>query len=206
MATNKRVREYESELRREQARLTREAILSAFADQLSGGAADISVPTAAAHAGVSVRTVYHYFPDREARLEALAHWVEEQLQPEPFVPCTADDLVELTRRVYEGGARNEALTRAQIAAGVAQEVRTLRRRERVEAIRAVVTAVGAPEVETRLAVAVIAHLISAEAAFPMMDLYGLTFHEASKAAQMAVAATVAELRQMAGSADNAAGL
>ena len=48
------------------------AFYDAFADQLADtGLQDFSVAKMAERAGVSVRTVYHHFPDRDALLDAL---------------------------------------------------------------------------------------------------------------------------------------
>ena len=97
-----RARSYESRLRRDQAERTRDLILAAFAEQLGRpGVSELSVREAAVRAGVAVRTVYHYFPDRQAQLKALASWIEGQLMPTPFEPHSADDLLEMARLLYE---------------------------------------------------------------------------------------------------------
>ena len=62
-----------SRVRERQAETTQQRILEVLARQLGGpDAVDVNVTEAAREAGVSVRTVYHYFPDRAARVEALA--------------------------------------------------------------------------------------------------------------------------------------
>jgi AcrR family transcriptional regulator len=193
-----RPRRYDSPLRREQAERTKEAILEAFAEQLGRpGAAELSVKEASLRAGVAVRTVYHYFPDRQAQLKALAAWIEARLVPVPFQPRTPDDLVELGRRLYASFREAESLGRAQMATGFASEVRALRRERRVRMIREIVGSIDAPPAMVERAAVVIAHLASAEAGIPLTDRYGLTYEEATAAALQAIQAIIADLRSHA---------
>src|SRR5579871_5059657 len=120
----------------------------------------------------------------------------------PFAPASPEDLLELGRRLYASFRRNELLVRAQTAAGFASEVRTLRRKARVEQIRAVLNGIGAPRAPTDRATAVIAHLASAEAGLPMLDVYGLDRKEAEQAALQAINAVIEDLRSHA-AADSA---
>ncbi len=71
-------RTYDSPLRREQARGTRERILDAAASVVTEDG-DFVVAQVAERAGVSVRTVYHHFSDRDAMLDGLALWLAEEL-------------------------------------------------------------------------------------------------------------------------------
>ena len=65
-------RNYRSPLREKQASETRAAIVAALAEQvLDHGMVDFSIPRLAERAGVSVRTVYRYFPNREDLLNAV---------------------------------------------------------------------------------------------------------------------------------------
>jgi TetR/AcrR family transcriptional regulator, regulator of autoinduction and epiphytic fitness len=65
-------RRYESEHRREQARLTRRAVLDAAADLfVDPGYAATPLTAVAAHAGVAVQTVYKIFGTKKALLSAL---------------------------------------------------------------------------------------------------------------------------------------
>jgi AcrR family transcriptional regulator len=65
-------RAYNSPLRDDRARRTREAIVAALVEQVAdAGLNDFSVPKVAKRAGVSVRTVYRYFPNRDDLLDAV---------------------------------------------------------------------------------------------------------------------------------------
>lgn len=59
--------------------MTREAILEATADQVvERGPLDFSIPDIAKRAGVSHRTVYNYFADRQALLREFTEWLSAQ--------------------------------------------------------------------------------------------------------------------------------
>lgn len=71
-------REYHSPLREQQAKRTRIQILDALVDLVSEqGAADLSIRDLAIRSGVSQRTVYRHFPDRQALLDGLVDHVGE---------------------------------------------------------------------------------------------------------------------------------
>jgi AcrR family transcriptional regulator len=69
-----------SDLADRRARVTRDAIVGAAIDLLADEhAATLSVPAVAEAAGVSVRTVYRYFPNKQALLDAVANYFPEQV-------------------------------------------------------------------------------------------------------------------------------
>jgi AcrR family transcriptional regulator len=114
-------RPYSSARRREQAEATRQRILEAFARQRGRpGAVDINVTEAARDAGVAVRTVYHFFPDRQARVEALAAWTQDVFGPVDHPLEKADDIPGYTRAAYARAEQHEALTRAGMAGGLSR--------------------------------------------------------------------------------------
>lgn len=177
---------------------TRDLILAAFANQLGQpGVVSLSLPLAAAEAGVGLRTVYHHFPDAERRLEALAEWADHELGPMPSIEGV-DDLPHHVRRTYARAAARVDLTRAIYVSGVAQDVRHRRLRARRNDIAALLTGLGAPAEATARAVAVVSLLASPEAAVPLVDVHGLTMEEAGESAAQAVAAVVADLRARRG--------
>lgn len=84
-------------LRTRQHAMTRDLILDSLADLIvEDGVHDFSVQQVADRAGVSHRTVYRYFADREALLEALAARVDEEIQERggPLTPGTAEGVAE----------------------------------------------------------------------------------------------------------------
>src|ERR687892_439738 len=89
-------------LREQQAELTRELILKAVAERLElDDPGEISVPEIAAASGVSLRTVYRYFPTRDELLTAAAEWINERVfGGMPYVD-TLDGLVAHLREAFE---------------------------------------------------------------------------------------------------------
>lgn len=193
-------RAYRSPTRAAKAGETRSAILANFAEQLGRpGAAGLSVPEAARAAGVSVRMVYLYFPDDEARIAALAEWIEaELLYGAPALALhTAEDLPAMTRSLYAAAGRNLPLVRAQARADFRLAVRRKRLGNLRAAISKVLADIGAQPKVTKRATAVVQLLMSADAGMPLVDVHGLSIRDAGDAAAEAVAAMVSELRRQA---------
>lgn len=68
-------------LRDEQKRIARDRILEALAAEITeNGLLDLSIPTVAERAGVSQRTVYNYFENKDALVRALADWAEQWME------------------------------------------------------------------------------------------------------------------------------
>jgi AcrR family transcriptional regulator len=102
-----RRRPYRRSLRDEQAAATRGRILEALAEQVvDAGMEDFSIARVAERAGVAARTVYHHFPDREALMDGLYHYVEARLGfADVARPKSLDGLpafTESTFRAIEG--------------------------------------------------------------------------------------------------------
>lgn len=110
-------RTYESPLRETQAAQTREQILDALVTLLETMSADeISTRELAAAAGVSLRTVYRHFPDREALLNGVSDRVEAALGPPGYEVRlkTADDLGPMTEEFYRQNETIAPLVRAEV--------------------------------------------------------------------------------------------
>ena len=169
----KPTRRYISPQRQAQAAATRDAILAAFAHQLSEPGRDrdrLSPSEAAERAGVSLRTVHVHFPNEESQLAALSDWFDRMFYPDGVVLASGpDDLPRYFRDIH-AMALKHPLTRVIAArGGVWREVRQRRRVARLEAIRAAVAAVGAPPQATEDATAMLLSLSGADAAWPLHD-------------------------------------
>ena len=169
-------RRYVSPVRQAQALATREAILTAFAEQLADPARDkLSPSEAALRAGVSLRTVHTHFPNEESQVIALGEWLDAKFYPEGVTLASGpDDLARYFRDIH-AMALKSPLTRAiAMSRGAAwREVRRLRRAARLDAIRRAVKAIGAPKKATEDATAMLLSLSGADASWPMHDLHGL---------------------------------
>lgn len=166
-------RAYRSDLRAEQAERTRERIVEALADQLGEGLEEFSIPRVAERAGVSVRTVYHHFPNREAQIEAVARWLDGRITGGEPPPASLGDILPMLARIVRRSVENQREVRAQLVPGVARHVRERRRRARERGIERLV--VEHTELRAgRLAAAVLNLIIGADVAFALMDRYGLS--------------------------------
>jgi AcrR family transcriptional regulator len=168
-------RRYVSPKREAQAAATRDAILQAFAEQLSDpDRTTLSPSEAAGQAGVSVRTVHMHFPNADDQIIALGEWFDRQFYPAGVrVADGPDDLARYFHDIHDN-ALKLPLSRALATARspVWREVRHRRRAERLEAIRRSLAAIGAPRRATEDATATLLSLSGADASWTMHD-YGL---------------------------------
>ena len=196
-------RPYHSPARQVRRERTRQAIVDAFIAQLGdAGRIALSPAAAARAAGVSIRTVHHYFPDAEAQLAAVAAEVETRLFPQPPpLPRTPAELPDLVTAVYRASEGQLPLLRALVNSSVGTEVRRRRRGQRLQAIQDVLASIGAGHGETRRAVAVVSLLASADAGVVLADQYGLTLAGAGAACSEVTRAIVADLTAQAAGTD-----
>lgn len=161
-------RAYRSELRAEQTERTRERVLEALVEQLGEGKEEFSIPRVAERAGVSVRTVYHHFPNRDAQIEAVAKWLDGRIAGHEPGPETLEDIPAMAERIIRRSLENMVEVRAQLAPGVANLVRERRRRGRESAIaRAIAARCDAQSAP--LVTAALVTLISAQLGVALAD-------------------------------------
>jgi AcrR family transcriptional regulator len=169
-------RRYVSPTRQAHAAATREAILAAFAEQLSQpGRSTLSPSEAALRAGVSVRTVHTHFPNSDSQITALGEWFDRHFYPNGVQLADGpDDLARYFHDIH-ANALTTPVARALATASstVWKEIRQRRRAARLDAIRAAVAAIGAPPEATEDATAMLLSLSGADASWPLHDLYGL---------------------------------
>src|SRR5262249_690326 len=113
-------RAYSSELREEQARNTRSRILDAVIAALARQE-DLSVSVLAEAAGVSVPTVYRYFPTREALMDATQTAIGERFRR----PSWADTSQGYVARIPERFAwfdQNGDLIRAILGSALGRDL------------------------------------------------------------------------------------
>jgi AcrR family transcriptional regulator len=184
-------------LREEHATATRERILSAVAELIERGDLDeLTMPAIAEASGVSLRTVYRYYPTREQLLEASGRWIGDELFKHPY-PRNLDEVADL----YEEGCRDfderpglaSALARSQLG----QTARGYRRRERLEAIRRALRAelTDLSEEELRRAEAVLAYLHNILAYTSLREENGLSGEDVGAAVGWAIRVLTADLRK-----------
>jgi AcrR family transcriptional regulator len=184
-------------LRDQHAAVTRTRILSAVAELLEQGDAEkLTMPGVAAASGVSLRTIYRYYPTREELLEAAGRWIGDELLRHPY-PATLDEVAD---RFEEGAPdfdEHPGLVRAMALSQLGRRIRGYRRRERLEALaRALREGLpGLPEDELRRAEAVIAYLHNILAYTTLREENGLSGEEIGRAIGWAIRALVEDLRR-----------
>jgi len=146
----------------------------------------LTMPAIAEAAAISLRTLYRYYPDREALSLALGRWVDERLL-HTGLPRTAE---EIAAQMEEIGPRFEEhlpLVRALVGAPTGAE-RSPRRAERLATLETVVAdrVAELPRREARRVVALVQLLASAPAWLQLRDESGVPGREAGNALGWAI--------------------
>ena len=115
-------------LREDQRALTRQKVLAAVLELVSEGSLDdLSVPAVAQRSGVSVATIYRYFPTRDDLLTAAAAEPSRQAWGRRHAGRDGDDdLTEFQRAMWHDFADNLPLLRHQVASAAGRAMRTTR--------------------------------------------------------------------------------
>jgi AcrR family transcriptional regulator len=115
-------------LRDEQRALTRQKVLAAVLDLLGEGTLDdLSVPAVAQRSGVSVATIYRYFPTRDDLLTAAAAEPSRRAMTRRVAAQPGDDdLAAFQRTMWHDFADNLSLLRHQIASAAGRDMRSAR--------------------------------------------------------------------------------
>jgi AcrR family transcriptional regulator len=183
-------------LRQQQARQLRTAVLEAVIAKLEGAAPDdVSMAEIAQSAGISLRTLYRYFPDRATLLQSAG----EHLYGTLGVTVEMAEPGDIARSFREAARRLAArpgLTRALIRTGAGQVARSAMRRQRVGAIRTALqpATAGLDSDLTRRATALIVHLCSAASWVSIADESGLSDADAQAAVSWGIDALIDALR------------
>lgn len=184
-------------LREQQATAARQRILGAVAKLLDEAEVeDLTMPHVAKASGISLRTVYRYYPTREQLLEAAGRWIGADLLGQGY-PQSLDDIADTFEDGCRQFARHPGLVRALAVSQLGREVRAPRRGERLDAIRAALRAeVGdLPAEELRQAEAVLAYLHNMLAFTTLREEHGLAADEIAAALGWAIRTLVDDLRR-----------
>jgi AcrR family transcriptional regulator len=115
-------------LRDEHRELTRGKVLGAVLDLVAEGSLDeLSVPAVARRSGVSLATIYRYFPTKDQLLAAAAEEPSRQaLAAEPDRHPGDDDFAAFQRAMWTSFASNLPLLRHQITSEAGRDMRQAR--------------------------------------------------------------------------------
>lgn len=170
-------------LRARQARLARDAALDAVVELLEHGELedidDVAMPEVARAAGVSLRTLYRYFPTREALLRAAGARVQARLA----LPVEVDGPDDIAPSFWAASGRlaeHPRLARALVRTATGRATHAPTRSARVETIHAAIGQLTAelPPQRARQLAGVITHLCSSTAWVTISDESTLTAEDA----------------------------
>jgi AcrR family transcriptional regulator len=183
-------------LRERRRQETAELILDAVLDLVAEAGIDgLTIEAVAERVGVSLRTVYRYFPDRVTLLTAALARHNEAV---PFEsPTSPDQIGAVYGEVFSRFDDTPEIVQAVLAARVAGSVRWDARSERIREIEAVLTPVceRLPNHEAEQATAVIVYLANALAWLSLRDESGLDGRQSGAAITWAIDTLVADLDQ-----------
>ena len=186
-----------SSLRDRQAAVIREAILDALAARLDhDNPDDVAMPQVAADAGISLRTLYRYFPTREAMFDAVGdHMVARLGMPREI--DGADDIAPAFLESARIGAKSPELVRAMLWTRLGRRARSPHRRRRVASITAALAEVTShlPTAEARRREAAIVYLCSLPAWITISEECELSAEDARRGIAWAIDTLVGALRQ-----------
>ena len=106
----------------------REAILEALGERLAqGGLNRISVVEIAKKVGISVRTIYRYYPTKDALLEALYKWSADKITGDMRNErsITLDNFMTRRQELFDHFDRYPNLVKAQLLSQVGREIRAI---------------------------------------------------------------------------------
>ena len=191
-------RPYSSPLRAEQAAVTRDRVVDAAVELLSGGdATEVGMQDVADRAGVSVRTLYRHFATREELFDAVVKSIRERMAAmagPPPVGLAAQ--IESTREVVGAVLELEPLYRALFAtqAGRDSHQRGARRRRAAMTEAVAGELDGLDDDEVRLCTALIHLVTSSTAVLFLKDYWGLDADETARVLGWGGGALIAAMR------------
>jgi AcrR family transcriptional regulator len=186
-------------VRADVASLTQGRIMHGLAGLLTAGT-EVTFRSLAEASGVPERTLYRYYPSKDALLAAFWIWLNDRLGM-PAPPRSPAELITSIATIFSAFASGEPLIRAMLHDPHGRATRLAHaeaRRQRLYTALAPVLAPLETSARKRL-IASIQALISAAGWETMRDYAGLTSEEAADAAQWAVATLIAAAEQGAGS-------
>jgi AcrR family transcriptional regulator len=183
-------RAYTSPLRAEQAEQTRARIVQAAVDLLSeGDARDLSMAEVAERAGVSVRTVYRSFANKDELLDGVIDWINAHINATTGArPETRHDYETTTADVLAEVFRIEPVYRALFATAAGRASHQRQAPAREASMRGAYAAEleGLDDGQARRLLAVLHVVASSNAALFMKDYWDLPPEDIGRVIEWAI--------------------
>lgn len=190
-------RSYDNSMREKRAHETRERIIRALSKLIAEGSlSDLSVPRVAEMAGVSEPTVYRYFPNREALLDAL----DEQMNIDfkrPPAPKTLEELPAHVEALFQLFDRDKDLILSFFKSDAGRDARAGLRRRRLLLMRKLLTEMAPhlPKGELDEVFGAVQLLASGDAWRSMGEFAGLSGEQAGRASAWALRTLFEDVRR-----------
>lgn len=157
---------------------------------------EINHDRVAERAGVGRRTVYRYFPDREALMQSIWTGVTSMAGPQVTFPTSEADLLDTMPAIYKGFDEVAEFATLLRSTPQGRAVRLSQRERRVESYTAATADAVAqlPPNDQRLATAML-QVLHTTPWLEMRDHWGLTGDEIARACGWAMRALLADLRR-----------
>jgi AcrR family transcriptional regulator len=117
---------YNNAKRREQMRQTRERILDGLVSTMAQGIASVSIPAVAEASGVSIPTIYRYFPTKQDLIAALGGHLAAKAGLAGIAsapPATPEELIDSVRRMHRALEGLDDTVRAAAASQLGGQLR-----------------------------------------------------------------------------------
>jgi AcrR family transcriptional regulator len=177
---------------------SRTRILDAVIELMADGRADLSHDAIAQRTGISRRTIYRYFVDREALLGAASARVRELAGSRVTFPATEGDLLD-TQSIYQGLDRIASIVTLVRSTPQGRAMRLAQKKERQESyIKVTADAVkDLPEEDQLLATAML-QVLHTTPWLEMRDHWDLDGDQIARATGWAIRTLLADLRARKG--------
>lgn len=184
----------EVSLRQRKKHAVRDRILDELIGLMTEGVADQSHDAVAARAGVGRRTVYRYFPDREALMEAALLRVRALAGPQVGLPASTDEILATLEPIFTGFDRIAPVAIMTRSTPQGRALRLSQNKDRIKAYTAALAgAVKAlPEADRKLAIAMI-QVLHTTPWLEMHDHWGLNGKQIARATGWAIRTLLADL-------------
>ena len=189
-------------IRERQTQMTRMAILESLAEiMVEEGPLGFTVQNVADRAGVSHRTVYRHFPNREAMCEGVIEWSEQQQngkeQGRGALPTTPEGLLEIIPVMYEEMESERALIQSLVLLNLSTGFRAAAARDRDRQIEEVVRKL-APSIspkERAQSVVLIRYLASSLSWMSLTTQFNRSHQEAAEIAAHGIHLALQDLKR-----------